>query len=68
MNIGDRGALAFYFVRERTANAHPPLEGVEQGHQILSYDAKRDMMLQILQKIQQKNAIDLSATLSEERR
>ena len=66
--IGDRGALAFYFVKERGANINHPIESVEQGHQILSFDAKRDMMLQILQKIQQKKAIDLSASIYEEKR
>ncbi len=60
VTIGDRGGLAFYFVQEKGANAIASLDSVEQGHQILSYDAKRDMMLQILGKIQQKKAIDLA--------
>lgn len=68
VTVGDRGALAFYFVQERGSSIHPPLESVEYGHQILSHDAKRDMMLQILQKIQQKKAIDLTVTAFEERR
>ena len=68
VKMGDRGALAFYFVEEKGSSHTPPAHSVEQGHQILSYDAKRDMMLQILQRIQQKKAIDLSHVLAEERR
>jgi GcvH upstream region-like protein len=60
VKIGERGVLAFYFVKERGVSSTPPLETIEQGHQILSFDAKRDMMLQILQRIQQKKAIDLN--------
>lgn len=67
VTIGERGALAFCFVHEKGANINHPVDSVEQGHQILSFDAKRDMMLQILQKVQQKKAIDLSS-FGEERR
>ncbi len=62
--IGDHGALAFYFVQERETNRDPSVDSVEQGHQILSYDAKRDIMLQMLNKIQQKKAIDLKAVMA----
>ncbi len=68
VTIGDHGALAFYFVQGKQENRKPSLNGMEQGHQILAFDAKRDMMLQILQKIQEKKAIDLTALNSEERR
>lgn len=67
VKIGERGALAFYFVHEKGHSSALPLESMEQGHQILSFDAKRDMMLGILQKIQQQKAIDLSKALAEER-
>jgi GcvH upstream region-like protein len=67
VKIGERGALAFYFVKEKGVSSTPIIDTVEQGHQILSFDAKRNMMLQILQKIQQKKAIDLSAVIAEER-
>lgn len=60
VKIGEKGSLAFYFVQEKGISPLMPLETVEQGHQILSFDARRDMMLQILQKIQRKKAIDLS--------
>lgn len=60
VKIGEKGALAFYFVQKKGSPSASPLENIEQGHQILSFDAKRNMMLQILQKIQQKKAIDLS--------
>ncbi len=67
VKIGDRGALAFYFVEDKNTSKTPPADSVEQGHQILSYDAKRDMMLQILQRIHQKKAIDLTYAIAEER-
>ncbi len=67
VKIGGRGALAFYFVTEKGISSMPIVDTVEQGHQILSFDAKRDMMLHLLQKIQQKKAIDLSAAIVEER-
>ena len=60
VKIGERGSLAFYFVKEKGVSKLPPLESMNQGHQILSFDAKRDMMLQMLQKIHQNKAIDLS--------
>jgi GcvH upstream region-like protein len=67
VKIGERGALTFYFVQEKGISSTPPLESIEQGHQILSFDAKRDMMLQVLQRIHQKKAIDLSVAVVEER-
>jgi GcvH upstream region-like protein len=66
VKIGERGALAFYFVKEKGISSTPLVDTVEQGHQILSFDAKRDMMLQILQKIRQKKAINLSVAIAEE--
>lgn len=65
VKIGERGTLAFYFVQEKGISSTSPLENIEQGHQALSFDTKRDMMLQILQKIQLKKAIDLSAATIE---
>jgi GcvH upstream region-like protein len=65
VKMGERGVLAFYFVEEKGISSAPPLETIEQGHQILSLDAKKDMMLQILLKIQQKKAIDLSIAIGE---
>ncbi len=67
VKIGDRGALAFYFVEDKSTSKTLPADSVEQGHQILSYDAKKDMMLQILQRIHQKKAIDLAHVIAEER-
>lgn len=60
VKIGEGGALAFFFVEEKGSSQTPSPLTVEQGHQILSHDAKRDIMLQILQTIQQKKAIALS--------
>jgi GcvH upstream region-like protein len=67
VKIGERGALAFYFVKEKGISLTPIVDTIEKGHQILSFDTKRDMMLQILQKIQQKKAIDLSVVIAEGR-
>jgi GcvH upstream region-like protein len=67
VKIGERGALTFYFVQEKGTSSIPPLGTIEQGHQILSFDAKRDMMLQILQRIHHKKAIDLSTAIADER-
>jgi len=58
--LGERGNLAFYFVHGKETSSVPPLEAVERGHQILSYDAKKDMMGLLLEKIEQKKAIALS--------
>lgn len=68
VKLGERGSLAFYFVQDKGFSKSAPVSNVEQGHQILSFDTKRDMMLQILQKIQEKNAIDVSSLVNEERR
>ncbi len=68
VKMGERGALAFYVVQEKGFSQSAPLQNVEQGHQILSFDTKRDMMLQILEKIHQKKAIDISSMIAEESR
>lgn len=67
VKVGERGALAFYFVQERGAFKDKPVVSVEQGHQILSFDAKRDMMLEVLKRIEQKKSIDFSYLIAEER-
>jgi hypothetical protein len=68
VKVGERGAIAFYYVQEKGIGSASALETIEKGHQILSTDAKRDMMLQVLQKIQKKKAIDLSIAVSEEQK
>ncbi len=68
VNIGERGQMAFYCVQEKGVSKTVPAKAVEQGHQILSFDAKRDMMLKVLQRIQQKNAIAFSSEVTEELR
>jgi GcvH upstream region-like protein len=67
VKVGEKGMLAFYFVQERNLSSILPLDSVEQGHQILSHDAKRDMMSQVLGRIHLKKAIDLFSVVSEER-
>jgi hypothetical protein len=68
VKIGERGALAFYIVQERGSSIKPSWHGAQQGHEILSFDAKRDMMLQMLQRIHQKKAIDITSVIAEESR
>ena len=67
VKIGEKGALAFYFVKEKGISSQAPIDSVEQGHQILAFDAKRDLMLQLLQKIDDKKAINLTYAKNEER-
>jgi GcvH upstream region-like protein len=67
LKIGDRGALAFYIVQEKGSSLKPSISSVEQGHQILAHDAKCDMMLQMLHRIERKKAIDLTSAFFEER-
>ncbi len=67
VKIGERGALAFFYVKEKGISAQAPIDSVEQGHQILAFDAKRDMMLQLLQKIDEKKSINLSYARNDER-
>ncbi len=60
IKIGEKGALAFYFVQEKGSCQTLPMESALQGHQNLSADAKRDMMGQLINTIKGKKAIDLS--------
>lgn len=66
VNVGEKGAIAFYFIQEKGVIADPSLESVEQGHQILSFDAKKDMMLQLMDRMEQKKAIDFNSIIAEE--
>jgi hypothetical protein len=66
VKMGERGFLAFYFVKEKGKEDKPSLNSLEEGHQILSFDAKRDMMLQVMQRIQQKRAIGFSHMVAQE--
>ncbi len=68
VKVGERGSLAFYFVKDRETSTSFPVESVAYGHQILSFDARRNLMLQMLQKVHHKNAIDLSLSTYEESR
>lgn len=64
VQMGDRGVLVFYLTKERESKKANPAQGMEQAHQILSIDAKRDFMQRLLEQMQQKNAIDLSKSVS----
>ncbi len=60
MQIGERGAIAFYRARSHESNASKPTQSMEMGHQILAMDAKRDFMQRLLGEMEKKKAIDLS--------
>ncbi|MES2121989.1 MAG: hypothetical protein V4492_04335, partial [Chlamydiota bacterium] len=60
VQIGERGAIAFYRARAHEASSGKPVESMEMGHQILSMDAKRDFMQRLLGEMEIKKAIDLS--------
>ncbi len=64
VKMGERGALALYCILEKGESFLPPVRSVEQGHQILSYDAKRDLMQQVMQRVHHKKAIDLSSIIA----
>lgn len=59
VKLGENGALAFYFVHEKADLENTSCDGVFEGHQILSYDAKKDIMIHLVKSLQSKNAIDL---------
>lgn len=60
VNTGDGGALSFYAIHERSPFLKHPVQMVDDGHRILTNDVKRDMMMQILQRIRENRAIVLS--------
>jgi hypothetical protein len=61
VKVGNKGYLAFYRVEGKEQKILAPLASAEKGHQILSSDARRDMMVHLLHKIQETQAIDLKA-------
>ncbi len=67
VKMGERGDLAFFFVKEKGTPSLAPHESVEFGHQILSSDARRDMMGELLARIHEKKGIDLSFVAVRER-
>ncbi len=63
--VGERGSVVFYRILEKGAPLPPPVGIVEQGHDYLSADAKRDLMLKVLQRIRHKKAVDLNSIIAE---
>jgi hypothetical protein len=51
VKVGERGQLAFCRIEGREQVEGSPLEDMQQGHSILGCDAKRDLMLQILTRM-----------------
>lgn len=67
VKMGESGDLAFFFVKEKGNASLAPHESVEFGHQVLSFDARRDMMGELLARIHDKKGIDLSFVADRER-
>ncbi len=61
VEIGQAGSLAFYRVTEKEVVADITAQEVEQGQHLLSLDAQRNFMVDLLNQIHEKNAIDLTA-------
>ncbi|MBS0621156.1 MAG: hypothetical protein JSS61_06830 [Verrucomicrobia bacterium] len=62
VEAGSHGALGFYRVLGKQVPERGPVKPIEQGHQILTMDAKRDLMIHLLGEIEKEKGIDLSIT------
>lgn len=67
IQMSERGNLKFYRVINRENPPAFPIESTEKAHQILAIDAKRDLFKQLLGQIQEKKAIDLHYSFTEDR-
>ncbi len=63
IQLGAGGALAFYKVIEQAAGNEMPSDQIKQGHEILSLDARKQLMQELIALIDQKKAIDLKHDL-----
>jgi GcvH upstream region-like protein len=61
VEVGHSGALAFYQVLGKETSQISALEEMDEGHKALSLDARRSLMLTLMDQIQEKNAIHLTA-------
>jgi len=60
IHVGERGTVAFYRMVAHHSPKTAPMESMDQGHQILAMDAKRDLMQHLLKKIGSSGAIRLA--------
>lgn len=65
INVGHLGSLAFYRVLGRDALDITAAKEVDQGHHLLSLDAQRSFFTDLLKTLQEKKAIQLTASLGE---
>jgi len=65
IDVGHLGSLAFYRVLGEEAVNAVAVEEMEQGHHMLSLDAQRSFFTDLLKTIQDKKAIQLTASSGE---
>lgn len=63
---GQSGSLSFYQVLGSEHPSSLAVEEMSEGHQLLSLDAQRTLLLDLIKKIEEKKAIDLTASLGED--
>lgn len=60
VEIGRQGTLAFYQILGREQSGSQAAQEIDKGHQLLSMDAKKSFLVDLLNQIQEKKAIVLS--------
>ena len=63
IKLGARGSLGFFKVIEHTQCAQLSPDQIKQGHEILSLDARKQLMMELITLIDQKKAIDITQQL-----
>lgn len=63
--LGMKGGLAFYKVVEQAAGTDVSSEQVNEGHEILVQDARKQLMQELIVLIDQKQAIDIKRAYEE---
>ncbi len=66
IDVGHLGSLAFYRVLGQETVGAVAVDEMEQGHHLLSLDAQRSFFSELLKTIQDKKAIQLTASLGEQ--
>ncbi len=66
VDVGHLGCLAFYRVLGQETFDSAAIDQMEQGHHLLSLDAQRSFFSELLKTIQDKKAIQLTASLGEQ--
>lgn len=63
VKVGVGGSLSFCLMKQKGKGGELPIEGAEQGHQILSQDARKDLMVHLLQKMHTEKGLNLLSYL-----